>query len=296
MPEINAAEELLRAGDFDAAREKLADAQKKNPRLAPGGVIVARWCLANNQIPQARAELEKVVELEPGEPEAYALLGDLAWRDRRIAETELLFREALTRAGALKGSAARKAEAEAQAHAGLATVGEARSRWPVARDELAAWAKADEKNPIPHERLGVALFQLGKPKEALAEFQTAGKLNTDFIAEIALAKLYEESGDRENATRWMNAAVKRLPASVTVRLTVANWQLETNRIAQAKAQVEAALKADPNALDAKILAGGIARLEKDNLAAERVFGICPFAVADKFSGQQSVGVGIGRPG
>jgi tetratricopeptide (TPR) repeat protein len=103
----------------------------------------------------------------------------------------------------------------------------------------------------------------------LAEYQAAAKLNPELNPEIALATLYEDAGDRENATRMMNAAIKRLPNSVAVRLAVANWDCETNQIAKAKLQVEAALKTDPNSLDAKILAGGIARLQKDLPAAER---------------------------
>jgi len=267
--EIKEAEALLRAGDFDAARKKLTAAQQKNLRLPAAGVVLARWYLANNQTAAARAELEQVVEMLPDEPEPYALLGELAWRDRRIAEADLLFREALAKAQGLKSPPARNAEVEAQARAGLATVAEARKQWSTARDELTAWIRIDEKNPNPHQRLGYSLFHLGQPKEALAEFQTAGKQNPDLIAEIALATLYEESGDRENATRQMNAAIKRLPGNVAVRLAVANWALETNRIAQAKQQVEAALKIDPNALEAKILSGGVARLQKDLPAAER---------------------------
>jgi tetratricopeptide (TPR) repeat protein len=267
-PEIEAAETLLRAGNVEGARQKLAEAQQKNPRLASPGVILARWYVANNQIASARAELEQVVATLPDEPEPYTILGELAWSDRRIAEAELLFREALARAQSLKGSPARKVDVEVLAHAGLATVAEARRHWPTARDELAAWIKLDEKNPNAHRRLGYALYHLGKPKEALAEFQMAARLNPEFIPEIALATLYEESGDRENATKWMNAAIKRLPGNVAVRLAVANWELEINRLDKAKLQVEAALKADPNSLDAKILAGGIARLQKDLPAAE----------------------------
>ncbi|HEX4145960.1 MAG TPA: tetratricopeptide repeat protein [Pirellulales bacterium] len=269
MPELEAAEALLRAGDFAAARQKLNEAHEKNPRLAAPGVMLARWYLANNQIALARAELEQVVETLPDEPEAYGLLGELAWRDRRIAETELLFRESLARAQSIKTSAARKTEAEAQARAGLATVAEARGRWDTARDELAAWIKLDDTNPNPHQRLGQALFHLGKPKEAFTEFQTAAKANPEFVPEIALANLYEAAGDRENATKSMDAASKRLPKNVAVRLAIANWYLEANRVARAKTQVEVALNLDPDSLEAKILAGGIARLQKDFPAAER---------------------------
>jgi tetratricopeptide (TPR) repeat protein len=267
-PEMDEAEALLRAGDIGAARQKLAEAQKKNPRLATPAVIVARWYLANNQTAAGRTELEQVIAALPDEPEPYALLGELAWGDRRIAETELLFREAIARAQTIKNSPARRADVETTAHAGLATVAEARRRWSTARDELAALIKLDEKNPNAHQRLGYALFQLGKPKEALAEFQAAARQNADFTPEIALATLYEEAGDRENATKWMNAAIKRLPGNAPVRLAVANWELEASRVAKAKLQVEAALKADPKSLDAKILAGGIARLQKDLPAAE----------------------------
>jgi tetratricopeptide (TPR) repeat protein len=267
-PDIEAAEALLRAGDFEGARKKLAEAQKKNPRLAAPGVILARSFLATNQTVPARAELDAVIAATPGEPEAYLILGELDWRDRRIPEAELLFRESLARARSVKDPD-RKTEVEGQAHAGLATVAEARQRWAVARDELSAWSALDEKNPIPHQRLGNALFRLGKTKEALGEFQTAAKRNNDLIPELVMALLYEESGDRENSVRMTNAAIKRLPDSAGLQLAIANLDLEHDRIAEAKRHVEAALKLDANSLDAKILAGGIAHLQGDNAAAER---------------------------
>ena len=65
MPEIEAAEALLRAGDFDAAKRKLAEAQKKNPRLAAAGVIVARWLLANNQLAQRGRNWNKSLRSSP---------------------------------------------------------------------------------------------------------------------------------------------------------------------------------------------------------------------------------------
>ena len=147
------------------------------------GVIVARWYLANNQIAAARAELEQVVATLPDEPEAYALLGELAWRDRRIAETEMLFREALARAQLLKGFAGPQGGSRGRGPRRVWRRWPKRGRqWSTARDELAAWIKLDEKNPNAHQRLGYALFHLGKPKEALAEFQAAAKLNPEFIA------------------------------------------------------------------------------------------------------------------
>ncbi len=161
------------------------------------------------------------------------MLGELAWRDGRIAETELLFREALVRSRAIKDPT-RKAAAEGQAHAGLATVAERRQRWSAARDELAAWAAVDEKNPNPHQRMAVALFRLGQPKEALAEYQTAAKQNGDLVPELALAALYDEADDHENALRWSNAAVKRLPNQAGVRLAIARRELEHDRIDEAK--------------------------------------------------------------
>ena len=244
MPEIDAAETLLRAGDFDAARRTLTEAQKKNPRLAAAGVIVARWYLANNQIAQARSELEQVVARTPGEPEPYAMLGELG-----LARSADCGNRAVVPRGA---GASRFAQGLCRPQGGsrgpgsrrIGDGGRARSQWSMARDELAAWVMLNEKNPIPHQRLGNALFHLGKAKDAFAEFQTAGKLDPEFTAETALAKSYEESGNRAEAARMMNAAVKRLPGNVAVRLAVANWELEANRIAKAKLQVEAALKAD----------------------------------------------------
>ena len=268
-PEIQAAEALLNAGDIAGARKKLAEAQEKDPRLAAPGVILARAYLAQKQVPQARAELEEVVAKSPQDPEPYALLGELAWRERRVAETDLLFRQALACAKGMEGSAERKADAEAQAHAGLATVAEARGQWEAAFEELTAWAALDARNPFPHQRLGAALHHLGKREEAIAEFETAGKLNPDFTAELALATLDEEAGDRKNSAKAIAAAIKRLPDNLALRRAVANFYVESRQVLLARRQIEAALKIDPKSVETLVQAAGIARLEGDDAAAER---------------------------
>src|SRR5262245_40139494 len=58
-PEIKQAEQLLRRGELAAAREKLSAACSKDHRLAPAGVMLARWFLVNRKTDLARLELEQ---------------------------------------------------------------------------------------------------------------------------------------------------------------------------------------------------------------------------------------------
>ncbi len=52
----------------------------------------------------------------------------------------------------------------------------------------------------------------------------------------SVATLYEESGDRENSVRMTNAAIKRLPDSVSLQYSRCEFRIwSTIRIAEAKA-------------------------------------------------------------
>ena len=62
-----------------------------------------------------------------------------------------------------------------EALAGLASVAEARGDWKTTQERLNAWLDLDPKNGRVRQRLGRALFQLGKTDDAFAALTQAVK-------------------------------------------------------------------------------------------------------------------------
>lgn len=269
---------LFLDADFEGARKLLQDAAKKQPELGPADVLFAHLLIAAGSAPNGRAALERAVIEEPTDPEAYLLFGELALRESRVTDAELLLRKAGELCQKYDRNALRKKNVQVGALAGLVSVAEARGRWDEAERLARSWLVADAASVPAHISLGRAQFHLKNYKDAYATFQEAFKLDsTAPRPEINMALLYEEQaqrGDvakRESARKAMETAVERDPGGLFTRLTVARWALEACLIDVAQVNVQAAQKIDPKSLEVKLLAGLVARHQKDYAAAEGAF-------------------------
>ena len=116
--------------------------------------------------------------------------------------------------------------------------------------------------------MGIVQFQLGKPSEALAEFREARSLDDAAVQpELAMARLYDEKKEPEKARKLIELAIESSPQDAAVLLASAQWYLGQNDLASAKKQTEAALALDEKSLEAKIVRGAIARVERDYATA-----------------------------
>jgi len=274
------------AGDLDGARAQLTAAYRGHALLPPPRVLMAYLLVSNNAVAAARNELESVVVESPADPEAYAMLADLAFQDGRRAEAELLFARSLRLAEALKDNPKRKARLLGRAHAGLAAVAEARAQWPLAQEHLTAWLKNEPDNGPVHRRLATAWFRLGKAKEAYRELQTAAKADADAgpaAAELALAEMYEQAGDEASAAKMIGAAVKRGGQHLATQLAAAEWALRAaDRLAEAQTHATAARAIDEHASDALVLLGAIARLQREPARAIELLEAAHLEAPDNF--------------
>jgi len=271
VPEIEQAAAMFRKGDSDEALKLLREAVKKHPELSPPQVILGSWFSAVNQVPLARSALEQAVSEAPNDPEAYALLGEMALRGRMLAEAELLYGKALELVKGAKAPSERLAAVRNRSLAGLAATAEARQDWKGAQQHLEALLAEAPKDAGALEQLGRLLFQQKKPEEALARFREAAKVDESALApEAMLAQLYQQAGDPQNAGKWMLAAIQASPRDFKIRLAAAQWEFEIGRYAQAEEQAKAALQLDPNSPAALMLRGAIAIVRKDYKTAQEV--------------------------
>jgi tetratricopeptide (TPR) repeat protein len=270
--EINGAIERFRTTDVDGCRAILERARNNNPKLPPPGVMMTMLWMRANQLPQARAELEEAAVAFPGDPEPYLLLGDLAYQERRITDAAVLFDRATQLTATFNDNPKRKRDFEIRCHAGTAAVAEARRQWEPAQKHLAAWLALAPDNALAHFRLGSVLFHQGKESEALAEFKEARKLDAKALQpELALARLYDGDRKRDVAKKWIEAALKAAPDDPDVLLGSAQWYFSQNDLKMAQKIADRALQIDPKSLQARIVRGIIARVERDYPTAEKYF-------------------------
>ena len=265
------------SGDTDRAIEVYKAALKKNPDLAPIQITMAHWYGSTNQAAQARKALEQAVAETPGDPEAYASLGQLALRNGQYTEAELLYAKALdVLKAALSASVPRavklKLLIEQSSLSGLARVAEARRDWPAAQKR---WEELVAVNPADGEalnRLGRALFQQKKSDEAYEKFKQAAAVDggkTLANAEASMATLYMQAGDLSSAGEWMLKGIKEHDHDLRTRLIAVDYSLRIPDFNQAMEQAQAAVKLSPHSSDALMSRGLVALHTKDYAAAEK---------------------------
>jgi tetratricopeptide (TPR) repeat protein len=270
--EITNAIGRFRDRDIDGCRAVLERAKSNNPKLPPPGVMMAMLWLSVNQLAPARGELETTVVKFPNDPEPFLMLGDLAFQERRITDSAVLFEKATALAASFAENPKRKRDFDIRCNAGNAAVAEARKQWDKAREHLSKWLELDPDNASAHQRMGIVLFQLGKEQESLAEFREARKLDEKAVQpELALARLYDDAKKRDTARKLIEAAVKASPNDAAVHLAAAQWYLGQNDLETAKSSAETALKLDARSLDGKIVRGAIARVARDYKTATQYF-------------------------
>jgi len=264
--EINNAIARFRDRDIDGCLAILERARSQNLKLPPPGVMMAMLWLSVNQIQPARLELENVAVKFPEDPEPYLMLGDLAFQERRITESAVLFDKAAALTAAFSGNPKRKRDFDIRSNAGNAAVAEARRQWEEARTYLTKWLALDPDNASAHQRMGITLFQLGQEQEALARFREARKLDGKALQpELALARLYDDA-----------------------KLAAAQWYLGQNDLEKARAGAETALRIDPRSLDGKIVRGAIARIARDYKTAEQFFNEAHVQSPSNFAASNSL--------
>ena len=234
--------------------------------------MMAMLWLSANQLAPARAALEETAVKFSGDPEPYLMLADLAFQDRRVTDSSVLFDRATQLTAAFAENPKRKRDFEIRCHAGTAAVAEARGQWETAQKHLTAWLALDPDNAGAHFRLGNVLFRTGKETEALDEFKQARKLDANALQpELALARLYDETKKQDVAKKWIESALKAAPDDPAVLLASAQWYLGQNDLKMAQAIADRVLTLDAKSLDGRIVRGVIARVARDYATAEKFF-------------------------
>ena len=281
-------------GDVAAARDLLKRARKKNNKLPPAEVLLARMWLAAGQLNNARTELENAAKAYPNDPDSYLTFGEMALADRRVTDAESLFLRAKGLADSYSENQKRQRNFQIRANAGLASVAEAHEQYDAMSQFLKAWLQLDSDSAAAHQALGRAFFKQGDDKSAYEEFKTAATKDPEANnPDIAMAFLYEQAKKTGQAEKFISAAVKKNPNNLKVQMEAAGWAFQTNHMSDAQSYADAAMKIDPKSIDAMILRAKIARVTGDIKTAESSAEGSTRTSSQQFGCSQSIGAGAG---
>jgi tetratricopeptide (TPR) repeat protein len=272
--EIKDAAALFNKRDYEGTLKLLKESTKKNPDLGSPYFIMFQFFAQTNNAAGARNALELAVKETPNDPEAYAVMGEIAIRERRITEARMLYDKANSLMSTWTAGDKRKNSLQQGIYSGLATTDQARADWPAAQKELEAWLKLDPANTVALQRLAECLFQQDHVQEAFDKFKEAAKLDPKILTpEALIARLYWQANKHDKAKKWVIDALNAAPKDFNTRLFAAQWAFESGQVDVAKKQVELALTLPPNSNlpRAKMLCGVVALFQKDYKKAEEYF-------------------------
>jgi tetratricopeptide (TPR) repeat protein len=290
---VTAAAERFKDGDLEGTLKILKDAAKKDPDLPPPQIVMTHFFAQARAAARMRYALEQAVIEDPNDPEAYALMGNIAMSEGRITEAELLFEKANSLVAKFDKSKKRKEMLEPAILGGLAAALQARQNWADAQKPLEAWLKLAPKSTAALQQLALCLFKQKNAQGALEKLTAAAALDPKAPApEAMLAQFYEQDGDRANAKKSMAAALTKAPESFQTRFIAARWALETEQLKDAATQADAALKLDPDSSDAKMLRGVIALFQKDYAKAEEYFKLAHLQAPREFGPSNNLALAL----
>ena len=269
-PEIEGAIKYFRNRDGKGALEYLQRAKTKYPKLPPANLMMARMQILTRNNEMVRLLLDRTVIDSPDDPEAFLIFADQAYRANRTVEAEALFLMAEPKIKSFSENAKRKRSFEIRLLAGMAAVAERRSQWDKSYQLLTKWVEADPDNSLAHARLGLTLYRIEKPKEALAEFTKARELNAELPHPyISLAQLFNQEGEIEEARKSYLRAYNEEKGNEKTAQAYAEWLILQNELDQAQAVAATLRENSPGSIPALLLDGIVGHMQGDTDRSER---------------------------
>lgn len=267
-------EAIKRFGNRDplGARQFLESAKRKNPKLPPVDLMMAKMHFASDNGTAGQAALEATVMENPSDPEPYILLGDQAIAVGRTIDSEALYEKALELLDNYDENPKRKRHLVIRARNGHALVAERRRDWDAAVEDLNILVDEDPENAGAIYRLGRALFMDNKQREGYDKFAQAQKLDSDLPHPmVTSALLYEQLGSHDEAKKAFENAVRADRQNVKTLISYAQWLIQAGDAATAEKALTEARSLEPESVDVLSLSGVAARMNKKMKPAEDYF-------------------------
>lgn len=259
--------------DVLAARTFLETAKRKNTKLPPVAVMLAKLHRLAGNAKAVRPALNECVKEAPDDPEPYLMLAEEALRGGRTIEADALFDKAVLLMNSFETNAKRKRDFTIRAYGGRTRIAQLRRKWEQAESDLTELIKVDPENANAHYLMGQVMFVVEPPRaqEGLAEFTTARKINSKLDHPyIAAGKALEGLGKSADAMKYFEGAYGT-DAKDEEGVLVAYSQalLKDDQIDKADGILKAATTKHPQSASLWLLRGVAARMKGDAKSAEQ---------------------------
>jgi len=236
-----------------------------NQEYLPIRMAVVNLRIEQGDLENARKLLSDYTAAHNNEPVAFAMLGDIALRQKRYAEAI----EQTNRALALDAKATKLYAQLADAYTGAGN----------AKAAADARAKAGEGMPSLGDPIGLGLVEAsaapgtGTPaQQAAAPSSGAANLPSDPRSKAMVEASFLLATRQYDAARLrLDDALKAYPNDADLLSLYARAEASSGHLAQAKARAQAAVAAAPNNARAQLMLGYVLEMVNDDAAAQRAY-------------------------
>ena len=268
--EIDKAIQRFTNSDVTGAQEYLEKAKKKYPKLPPADILMAKMQVLARNSRAIQFLLERTATQHAEDPEAYLMMADQAFAAQRTAEALALFDYSAPLIGKFSGNSKRKRNFDIRLLAGRAAIAERRSQWDKAGGLLKQWIATDPENATAHARMGITLFRLDKPQEALAEFSKAREISPATAHPyVSLGKLFSADDKIEKAREAFEKAYNENKSDTNVAQSYAEWLIQQGELDQAQGIATSLREQSPDSIPALLMDGVVAYMQGKSDRAEQ---------------------------
>jgi tetratricopeptide (TPR) repeat protein len=222
--------------DYRTERSIWNDTVAKCPDNARAHSNLGRALLEAGQLPEAMAQCEPALQLNPHNPEAHYNLGFILQQMGRTQDAIGEYEQTL-----------RLKPDHADAHYNLGVALEKVGREPEAVDHYEQALRSYPDYVEAHVNLGSALLRLGKVQEAVGQYEQALRINPDYAeAHGNLGAIYQRMGKLPEAVAQYELALRSKPDYVEAHFNLGLALEKMGRVPEAIEHYEQALKLRPD--------------------------------------------------
>jgi putative PEP-CTERM system TPR-repeat lipoprotein len=265
---------LVKEKNYDAALEAANELLKKQPDNTDLLALIGLSYAGKGEKEQAKIFFEKVLKLEPGNPNAAMSLARMASQSRKFSEERDYYQQILEHHPdhklallMLDRLILREQMQAKKFDAALVTAQKLRSKQP--------------KNSDPLILMGIAYLNKGDEKQAKTAFEDALKLSPgNPNAALNLAQIALDSGNNDEARSYYQEVLKYHPDHQASLLMLARLEVRQGNSQAALALLENAVKLHPKAMQPLVAMARFQLEQGDAQKAQKTLSTVPVEYAE----------------
>lgn len=269
--------------DALGAKQFLETAKRKEDRLPPVNLMMAKLYFLDRQTASGLQALEATAREVPGDPEPYLLLADQALAQSQAVQASALYDKAIELTQAYDANPRRKRKFTIRGYAGRSAVLQRWQDWDGAEADLRAWIEADPEEANAHNRLGFVLFMQGREKDGYEAFTKAKSLNDKLpSAYVSAATMYQRLANvpenNEKKSEYVSKAQQAFERAFgadkndeTTLIAYSEWLIRSGDMEKAASVLEQARAAQPGSHQIQLLSGVLAQMTGNAADAEKFY-------------------------